>query len=544
MSIDSQLAGKLHKYVELPNYSDIETIGFEPIVHSTKDIHVLANIVDDPVTGEEVCLLFHDRPDLCGKEVYDEIDNKTYTIPQRVGTLLQGFRYWFRIGQSKAGYLSIHNSATFDQIIVEKVVPKCIIPDEKYVDTFIQSKIQYFDRPQPKGAKSGHGLMAYGILNGIKKPEITDFSVMDAKMLHRVIEDCKIQKMTHKYLQKERDLLFTKTGLTFDEAYKMEYAYAKTCAAQEIYGAMVDKPHMEKCVEVWDERLHFLEGEIEPRLPPTVKSGTSTKVSRKEMAILMGYPEKITNRIPEPTELIKRGGEMKEVVIKPYYKPTTKYTTVKKTSNYSGMHISYGFSPSYIKKKDLTDWIKNKHPDTKPKDWGIEKTEVVTELLNNNVCKYFDLEPEDVGVLGGAFTRVKFEDSKLTQHEVVKGELIKAGIRYAEEWNLKKDDNGVVKATEDTIISYPKKASYENQIHLTVKKGEALVTSPKFGEKEYEQLTTEFGKQVGEYNTTMHRRRFLLNPKDPDEKGLIANIREDGRLPCGVNNSATGTLRS
>ena len=536
---------QLKVYSNLPNYSDIETVGFEPVVHTTKEVHVLANIVVDPDTGEEVVLLFHDRPDLCGQEVWDEIDQKTYVIPERVGTLMEGFRYWYQIGQSEEGFLSVHNAGTFDKIIVEKVVPKCLIPNEKWDDTFISSKIQFFDRPCPRGAKSGHGLNAYGILHGIKKPDITDFTVMDKYMLHRVIEDCKIQRMTALYLDKERRIVEHKTGITFDDAYKMEFEYALTCAEQERFGAAVDLPHMQKCVEVWDERLHFLEDEIEPRLPPTVKSGSSTKITRKEMAVLMGFPKEKTDRMKEPTITRKQNGEDVEVKLKPYVKPVTKWTNQKTANKYSGMHISYGFSPSFLKKKDLTDWIKEHHDDTAPKDWEIEKEEVVTELVNAATCKYFDCEPEDLDLFGGMFTKVKFEASRLTQHEITKGVLIKAGLRNPrEDWNLKKDDNGVVKATEDMVVSYPPKAAFENQLHYHIKKGEAVVTSPKFCEKDMDQVEGELGKQVSEYNTLMHRRRFLSNPKDPDERGLIANIREDGRIPCGVGDFMTATGRA
>ena len=535
---------KLKEYTNQPVWSDIEAVGFWDDVHTMEDIHTICSIVEDPETKEEVVLVFHDRPDLCGSVVLDPYDNKEYTITERTGTLLEGFRFWYQVGQSEKGYLSVHNAFGYDKSITEKVLPKCVIPAHKWEDTFIQSKIQYFDRPTPKGAKSPHGLQSYALRMGIHKPDIKDFTKMDAFMLHRVIEDCRTQKYASEYLAKERELLKKSIGIDFTDSYNMEVEYAITCQKQEVYGAMVDRPHMEKCVADWDVRLHELEGLIEPMLPPTVKP-QGTKITRKEMAIALGYPERITSKMQEPTEVVNRGGEQITVPIKPYYKPTTKYTTEKKTNSYSGMNISYGFSPSFIKKKELTDWIKTNHPDTKPKDWDIEKTEVVASLLNANVCKYFDLEPEDTKLIGGAFTRVKFEDSKLTQHEIVKGMLIKGGIKFANEWNLKKDVNGqVLKAEQDTVISYPAKAAPENQIHLNIKKGEALFTSPKFGEKEYEQLETEDGKMVGEYNTTMHRRRFLLNPKDPEEKGLIANIREDGRIPCGVNNSSTGTLRS
>jgi hypothetical protein len=132
----------------------------------------------------------------------------------------------------------------------------------------------------------------------------------------------------------------------------------------------------------------------------------------------------------------------------------------------------------------------------------------------------------------------------MSQHEVTKGFLIRNGIKFASEWNFKRDQFGqIMKAAYDTEVRYPVKAAPENQIVIKVKKGEAILTSPKFGEKEYEQLTTDLGKKIGLYNTLVHRRRFLSNPLDPDNKGLLSYIREDGRVPAGVNNFATSTGR-
>ena len=533
----------IEKYAHLEHDGDIEAKGFWFQVNTTEDIWCLCTIVTDPETEEDVILLFHDYPEYDEVEVWDEHDQKTYIIPERTGTLLDGFRLWYSIGQ-KGGKLNVHNSHGYDRPIIHKVLPKCFIPVETFYDTFVASKVQFFERPTPKGAKSGHGLKAYGIIHGIKKPDIDDWTTMDAYKLHRVIEDVKIQKMCSKYLKKERDLVEAKTGITFDEAYHNEADYTITCTDQELRGAAVDKEHMQRCVATWDVRLDELETSIEPRLPPTVKI-TGGKVSRKEMAILLGYPKHITDKMHEPTEIRKRNGEDVEYVIKPYAKPTVKWTNVKKTNQYSGDHISYGFSPSFLKRKDLTDWIKEKYPDTKPKEWDIEKRELEAELVNANNCKYFSIEPTDMGLIGGAFTKVKFEPSKLTQHEVVKGELIKSGITFALEWSFKKDSNKqIMKADKDMVVSYPPKASYENQLHYEVKKGEAIVSSPKFGDKEMDQIEGEFGHEIAEYNTTMHRRRFMSNPKDPEEKGLIANIREDGRLPCGVGNFMTATGRA
>lgn len=519
-------------------HGDIEARGYLDNVH--KHEHVWCLVLKDDESGRRY--VFHDYPEYDNAEVED--GGKIYTIQPRDGGLLTGIRFLYLAG-TNGSTLAIHNLQTYDKPLIEKIWPKCKLPDECWEDTFICSKIQFFDRPIKKGAKSAHGLENYARMSGdTHKPKVEDFSVMNAYMLHRCIMDVDIQEFCTRYLRKERDLLKAKNGIDFTEAYKMEFEYARTCFEQEQTGAMADRPHMEKCVETWDVRLHELESIIEPMLPPTVKV-TGGKVSRKEMAILLGYPKHVTDKMHEPTEMRKRNGEDVEYVIKPYAKPTVKWTTVKKTNQYSGMHISYGFSPSFIKKAELTKWIKENHPDTKPKEWDIEKTEIQAELVNANNCKYFDIEPEDTNLIGGAFTKVKFVASTLTQHEVVKGELIKAGVKYALEWNFKKDSNKqMVKADKDMVVSYPPKAAYENQLHYTVKKGEPIVSSPKFGDKEMEQLEDDFGKQIAEYNTTMHRRRFLLNPKDPEEKGLIANIREDGRLPCGVGNFMTATGRA
>ena len=533
----------LKKYVNIPNYSDVEAVGFWDDVNSINDVHTICSIVDDPDTGEEVVLVFHDRDDLCGSVVFDPYDEKEYTIPKKAGTLLEGFRYWYQVGKSEKGYLSVHNCFTYDKPITEKILPACIIPDEKWEDTFIYSKIQYFDRPIPTGAKSAHGLQAYALRMGIHKPEITDFTKMDAFMLHRVIEDCKTQKFASKYLKKERDMCFNNLGIDFNQAYKMEVQYAKVCHKQEVYGAKVDIPHIEKCIKEWDIRINELEKLIEPKLPPTVKP-QGAKVTRKEMAMLLGYPKAVVDKMVEPEEIVNRSGEQVSVKIKPYYKPSTNFHTLKKTNKYYGFHISYGDSPSFSKKTDLTNWIKETHPDTKPKEWDIQKEVVEETLLNKNTCDYFNLAPEDTDIVSGYFTRVKFEPSKLSQHEIVKGVLIKSGITWAEDWNLAKDVNGdVIKVDQDTIAYYPKKAHPNHQISKELKKGDALVTSPKFGDNEMEQVEGELGKQIKEYNTIMHRRRYLSNDKDPENKGILAMIRPDGRVPAGVNNFNTATGR-
>lgn len=525
----------LDKYLTQTHYGDVEAVGFWDDIHSLSDIHCLCSITED-----NTVLLWHDHPEFDGVEFYDKYDNETRIIPDRAGTLVDGFRYWYKIGQ-KGGKLSIHNLETFDRLIIEKVVPKCIIPKDCYRDTFIQSKVQWFDRPIPKGCKSAHGLDAYGKRAGINKPPITDFTVMDARMLDRCIEDCKIQKYTQKFLDKEADTL-SKLGIDFKDSYKIEREYARNCALQEIKGALLDVEHVNACISKWDADIAELEKEIEPLLPPTVKVKTG-KITRSELMILLGYDK---NKIPkDKIEIVSRDGKEVAQPVKPYYKPSVNFHKTVKGKKYSAFNLSCGGSPEFDKKNLLNAWIRLHHPETKLKEWEVEIRETEINLLNKNCCTYFEVPEDATDVIVGSHTRVSFEKSSLTQHEVVKGYLIKLGLKSVEEWNFKKDSDGqIVRADYPMEIRYPKKAAPENQIVYKVKKGEAVVTSPKVSEKDYDQLPEGIGQKIGKYNTIVHRRRFFSNPKDPDNKGLLAYVREDGRIPTGVNNFNTSTSRS
>ena len=55
------------------------------------------------------------------------------------------------------------------------------------------------------------------------------------------------------------------------------------------------------------------------------------------------------------------------------------------------------------------------------------------------------------------------------------------------------------------------------QMVKIVKKGEYR----KQTDDDYEQLPEGLGRKIAEYNTYQHRRRFLENRDDPENKGLL-----------------------
>lgn len=515
--------------------ADIETTGFYDIVHTENEIHCLCSI--DLDTNN--LYLFHNYPHLDNVKVIDPYDNKEYTIPSRKGSLKEGIKFWEdRVAD---GYkLAIHNALTFDRPVINKVWPDNKIPFESYHDTFIQSKLQWFERPCPKGAKSAHGLKAWGIKCGVNKPEVTDWLIMDAFKLHRVIEDCKIQANTYLMLEKERKELKDEYGIDFTPALKIEALYADECFLQERRGVKIDVEHARSCINDLDIKIELLRQEIEPQLPPTIK-GSGARVSRSEMAELFGYKN---HKIKDNIVQRKRNGVIEDVVEKPYFKPSMNFTNKEKITTYYGFNISYGASPTFSKKKDLTDWIKASFPETKPKDWEIEKKLEEKEVLNKHTCLYFGVDPTDTDVICGAYTKVEITPSKLTQGDVVKAFLITLGWNDAEDWNLKTDINDdYIKVDCLTEVRWPPNALPEHQMVKVLKKGEYMVSSPKLSEEDYDQLPEGIGKKIAEYNTYQHRRRFLENVKDPENKGLLSYLRPDGRVGAGVNNFATRSGR-
>lgn len=481
-----------------------------------------------------VFYIFHDYPEFDGVEVEDPADGKIYTIPKRTGSLIEGARFWYKIGLNK-GKIICHNSLSYDKPLLEKFYPKCIIPVEAWHDTLIQSKIQWYDRPCPKGARGTHGLQAYGVRLGVEKPEVKDWSTMDAMKLHRCIEDVKIQALTYKYLEKERQMVFEKLGIDFSEAFENETKYRVNATRQESNGAKVDVPFMHECVNELDKIIEELRAEIEPQLPKQVKV-KSTKITRSELGDLLGFTLKDTHSIKDGVA----------VVDKPYYKPVTTIFKKEVRKGYKGFYKDRYETPTFTKLKECRDCIKDSYPETVLKDWDIEKKEDELSVLSKNVSEYFDI-PSTSDLIAGPFTKVEFNEATLTQGEVVKSFLISQGWKNAPEWTLKKDKEGqFVRVNQDTEVRWPENPLYgdsNNQIVRLVKKGQPLVVAPKLTEDCYEELPDGLGKKIADYNTYQHRRRFLLNDKDED-KGLLNLVRPDGRITCGLNNFSTSTGRS
>lgn len=402
------------------------------------------------------------------KEFYVFTDEKTWGCPKH-GSFEDGVRFL-----SKCRYKICHNIASYDWFVLNKFYPdiwnKKTVPWESTHDTYIQSKAQWYERPKAKGVKGTHGLAYYGQILGYPKPPIEDWSYWDAEKLNRCIVDVEINTRTLEYLGREKSSLLAMGVDTTSQTLRAKITQY-WCTIQGINGMKADAAMMREHLVTLDKRISELTDEIEPQLPQKLcvhnKRCTWEDISVKWDDFYRKVP-------PTRFELRRSKGEIVEVPIKPTYMPTLKV-----------------FLKSGMYDKHTADWF------------GIPR-----DPLESN------------RMVGGAYTKIYYEDTHLTQHDQVKKFLLSLGW-IPTEYNIKKDVYGNILKDEN---------------------GALVKGSPKLTEDSFDSLPEGIGQSIAEYNTLMHRKRTLFN-EDDEDKGWLNQIRTDGRLAAGANVFNTATSR-
>lgn len=559
---------------------DVEANG---LLHDVTKLWCIYCIDKDTEEG----FLFHDYPQYNGAEGVDDLGNP-YVLPKRSGSLRQGARFL-----SKAKQLICHNILGYDLFVLQKFFPKFKMrfayPEIR--DTLLESQVQWFDRPAVLGYKGIHGLAVWGARLGIRKPEIQDWSYIDADKLNRCIQDVQINLLTANKLEGEREKLLENCGLSFIKALEVEHEYRYNMTIQELNGALLDVKLAKELLVDLDNKLGKLSAKVEPKLPMSfsVKGG---KVSARECQKKLGVPD--DQLPPEKTRQRTIGGVTKDFVIKKYYNPTTSFTSKETVNKYSivtpnGTTLDRTFN----KIKEARDYVKEvlKEP---TKGYKYPKEVVETLMYNHHTCNHFECEPTDYGIPQGdtkwtieaPFTKVTFTKTTMSQHDGVKSFLVRLGWE-PDEWTIKKNSEGkpvrvdddlckafhcaetaperlhnkaLIKEYErrykeeygktykvkmsDIVIAWPNNLPLEKRIIKVVKKGSLMESTPKLTESSYDSLPEGLGKDIADYYTYDHRRKYIQNPKEPNSKGLLAHVREDGRIPCGMQTFGTTSGRA
>lgn len=109
---------------------------------------------------------------------------------------------------ASASKLVCHNQLNYDLPVFRKLYNWSPPVGCDVFDTYIASQLLWPDRPTPKGYKGKggpHSVEAWGYRVGIWKPEHEDWSQYSEDMMHRCIEDTKIQSEIYKRLLKEME---------------------------------------------------------------------------------------------------------------------------------------------------------------------------------------------------------------------------------------------------------------------------------------------------------------------------------------------------
>lgn len=158
--------------------------------------------------------------------------------------------------------LKAHNGIGYDWPLLKKLYNYTY--KGKKVDTLIMSRLLNPKRMVPYNCPnktSPHGVESWGYRVGRGKPEHNDWENFSEEMLHRCTEDVEIQELIFDELMKESK------GGNWRNAFLLTFELFENLQKQEEYGWLVDRPHMERCINVLERYIRRIDRVVIPQLP-------------------------------------------------------------------------------------------------------------------------------------------------------------------------------------------------------------------------------------------------------------------------------------
>lgn len=376
----------------------------------------------------------------------------------------------------------------------------------KIEDTMILSKVLNPDR------LGGHSLDNLSSKTGVKKIAFRKnihqderFKFFAADMLYYCFYDCKSNTKVYEMLMKEWG------DWKWDDAYRLEKAVADIITRQEHRGFKFDMDLAQQNIEFLDKALEERRQRVEPILPPKMATKTYLKgfIPPANQFVQSGKPHANIVKF-----CAKHGGEVVERDDS-YY--TTLYgkeyklplpvepvcdlyvpATLNDTTHIKDWLVGLGWFPSEYKEKDLsvkTGKIKRTQQEIwKAIDGYVEQT--LSTNFKNDRCDHLGVEPYKL-----------------------KEKLLKF-----------KEGRAIKVLTNPSFTKGQEKEICPNLIALVDK--------------------FPYAKDIVEYLTYKHRRNSILGggalwdeDEDDFEKGYVASVRPDGRIPTPAATCDAATSR-
>jgi len=396
-----------------------------------------------------------------------------------------------------------HNSINFDMLAIKLYtgIGYTVEPDTingkscEIIDTLVLSKTLNPDRI------GGHSLGAWGKRLGDYKGDYSDWSKYTEEMETYCIQDV---NLTHKvYLE----LLKEKGTWPWDEAIKLEKQVAEIITRQEHRGFNFDSELAVECVNDLDEKLNSIKVEVEPILPakPLAKTAAKQFTPPATQFLKSGLPSTHLKNFIEKHAGVFLGEREVTLFGKVYALPlpnealvTEEPSTLKDTTHIKEWLVrEFKWEPIQYKERDLTVNSKKQKLDKV----GYEKA----------VHKYVEQ------TLASAFCKDRLEHIGCTRNQLLSKLLSKDITRPCKV------------LTNPTFTIGQDKEICPNLVKL---------------EQEF-----PYTRKLIEFLTYSHRRNSILgggfDPEDDEdaEKGFLANVRADGRIPTPADTCGAGTSR-
>lgn len=474
-------------------------------------------VVEEHETGKIIA--FYDGPTyaLDGREYNETVEGNLYVLKD-----YQPIEYEHRprkafkeyILTTKPKRVVAHNQIQFDLLVGKledemdyDLFPEtwCDLPVE-FTDTLVKAKCLNPDR------LGGNSLDALSEKTGVRKinfrPEYHEsvrFKHFAADMLYYCIRDVKANTSVFHFLEKE------KAGWNWEDAIQLEKEVKFIITMQEHRGFKYDKQLAEKCIEELDVLLEERRVKIEPILPPKAPTKAFEKTVTPPATQFLkagGYSAHMTKFVEKHSGKLLGENENSQLQVelfgKVYTLPLPQEALIKEvpatlsdSTHIKEWLVGLGWSPSEYQEKDLAMKAKK-----------IRKTR---QEFEDSVDKYVEQ------TLASSFC-----DDRCEYLETTPGQLKQRLLRTKEGKSCK-------------VLTNPK-----------FTKGQEKEICPNL-----EAMSEQFpyARDIVDYLTYKHRRNSILggglewDEEEEAEKGFLAYVREDGRIPTPADSCGAATSR-
>lgn len=192
-----------------------------------------------------------------------------------------------------------HNFLQFDAVQLNSLLKPRLIDPKKIVDTLIVSRMVDYDIQTPKGAKSPHGLQAWGIRLGQYKGDHSDWSKFSQEMVDYWYQDIEVSHNLYNHFSS------VIRNPDWSKSLRAEHDIQTELVRTKYYGFAFDSNKAEFLLSSVQEKMTELEAQFQMDFPPKLTLVNSVKYRLKldgeEMASVKKAKERyaLTDKVGE-----------------------------------------------------------------------------------------------------------------------------------------------------------------------------------------------------------------------------------------------------